>query len=222
MAKIFSFCIYGSQKKYCLGMIKNIVQITELFPDFEIWIAIGNDVPRDYIEKYETYKNVRVFRYETTGGRLMSYRFLFIDTPEADVMFVRDADSRFGDRDIYCINDFLMSNYKVFTIRDHPYHGRYIMGGMWGMKKIENFKISDCYSDYVSKKSDIDAYQSDQIFLENYVYPKYESVFIAYTDRPFGNETNKKIQPSRKDPYDFCGNVVLFDNDENEYYEFKL
>lgn len=55
---IFSFCIYGKDKKYCQGLIKNIEIINEFYPRFKIYVAVGNNVPEEYIDKYKKYTNV--------------------------------------------------------------------------------------------------------------------------------------------------------------------
>jgi hypothetical protein len=64
--KVFSYCIDGSQKKYCLGMVKNLEQIKKLFPDFKVWIYLGNDVPYEYIDQYKSFRNVTLINTDIT------------------------------------------------------------------------------------------------------------------------------------------------------------
>lgn len=219
---VFSYCIFGTNEKYCKGMLKNLVQIKDLFPLFEIWIHCGNDVPKEYIEKYNTFKNVKLIHYDITGGRLMSHRFFTIDSPDVSLMIVRDADSRFEDRDIWCMKEFIKSSYNAYTIRDHQYHNRKIMGGQWGMKKIKDINIQDSYETFKTEYKHIDNYRSDQDFIDKYIYNNNSVNFIAFSGfYKFEKETTVLIGIPRKTEYDFCGNVVLFDKDGNEYYEFK-
>ena len=63
--KVFSFCIFGNKKKYCLGLCKNLEIINKKLPDFYIWIYGGNDVPSEYIEKYKSYNNVKYIALHT-------------------------------------------------------------------------------------------------------------------------------------------------------------
>jgi hypothetical protein len=220
---VFSFCLYGSDSKYCMGMIKNLEQINKLYPFFETWIHCGNDVPSDYIKKYKSFKNVKLIPYDTTGGRMMSYRFFTIDDPTVGLMVIRDADSRFHDRDIWCIQNFICSSFSVFTIRDHPYHNRKIMGGQWGMKRIPEIKMEKSYEIFKTDYSNIDGYRSDQDFIDKYVYDNPYSKIIAYTSNyVYPKEVSMQILCPRKTIYDFCGNVVLFDKYDNEYYQFSL
>lgn len=220
---VFSYCLYGNNPKYCVGMIKNLEQINRLYPFFETWIHCGNDIPNEYIEKYQTFKNVKLIRYDVTGGRMMSYRFFTIDDSDVSAMIIRDADSRFQPRDIWCIQNFIRSPFTVFTIRDHPYHCRKIMGGQWGMKRIPEINIKESYEKFKTEYSNIDQYRSDQDFIDKYVYDSEYSKTIAYTSSfIFNKELPLTIPIERRDRYDFCGNVVLFDKDGNEYYEFSL
>lgn len=220
---VFSYCIYGNQPKYCVGMIKNLQQIEKLFPFFEVWIHCGNDVPSKYIEQYKSFKNVNIIPYNTTGGRMMSYRFFSIDDPSVSVMIIRDADSRFQQRDIWCNHKFMQSDYSVFTIRDHPYHNRKIMGGQWGMKRIPEIHIQESYSKFQQEYKYVDQYRSDQDFIDRYVYDSPYSKTIAYTSYyAHPKETTVPIDAPRNNKHDFCGNVVLFRDDGSEYYEFSL
>lgn len=222
MVNAFSFCVFGSDKKYCFGMIKNIIQIQDLFPEFSVFIHCGNDVPKSFIVSYASYQNVKIITHDVTGGRLMTYRFFTIDYPNVDIMITRDADSRFEKRDVWCIREFLNSNYAAFTVRDHPYHLRVMMGGLSGFRKIQIPGFNSMYDEYKHTLTDIDMYESDQLFLEKCIYPYYKSSFIAYANTQIYDEQILSIVQPRETEYDFCGNVVLFTDNDEEYYEFKL
>jgi hypothetical protein len=223
--KIFSYCIYGQAPKYCLGMLKNIEQITEFYPDFEIWITLGNDVPAAYIDKYKAYANVFLIYTEFSTGRLMAQRFFPIDDPTVDLLLVRDADSRFTLRDMWCINNFINSPYKAFTIRDHKYHFQEIMAGQCGLKRIPGLNIKEKYKQFVTEHTaDLDYYYNDQDFIIKNIYYPYKSIFIAYTSfNIFPSDENIINIPL---PHiamdDFCGNVVLFDEQNKEYTSFDM
>jgi hypothetical protein len=220
--RAFSYCVYGNQKKYCLGMVKNLEQIKELFPHYKVFIYLGNDVPQEYIDSYQTFNNVTLIRHAFTGGRLMSYRYFILET-DLDAIFIRDADSRFGDRDIWCINHFLKSGYTIFTIRDHPYHARSLMGGQTGFKCTKIPTIVSDYETFKNADSNPDRYQNDQDFIEQYIFNKYSDNIIAYSDFHHRGEKERAIIPlPRKSLEDFCGNVYLFDEHDNEYTEFTL
>jgi hypothetical protein len=220
--KVFSYCLYGNQKKYCLGMLKNLKQINKLFPDFIVYIYLGNDVPQEYIDQYISFQNVKLIHHNFTGGRLMSHRYFVLEN-EFDFIFIRDADSRFGERDLWCMGHFLNSNSKIFTLRDHKWHGRELLGGQTGFKNFSIPTIRSLYDIFVKKQSDIDRYQSDQDFIIEYIFYKNKQDVIAYSEyHNFGEGSNIKIPFPRKSIEDFCGNVYLFDKNDNEYTEFTI
>jgi hypothetical protein len=53
-------------------------------------------------------------------------------------------------------------------------------------------------------------------------YPNIKDI-VAYSELyNFREALNVKIPIPRKSPEDFCGNVYLFDKDDNEYSEFTI
>jgi hypothetical protein len=227
LKNVFSFCIYGNQLKYTEGLVRNLQQIQQYYPTFETWITVGSDTPQDYIEKYKTFPNVKLIFSNETGGRLMAYRFFAIDDPDVDIMIVRDADSRFTYRDQWCINKFLVSSNAIFTIRDHMWHQKEMMGGQWGMQKILGLNIQEKYNEFKQKCQNLDAYSSDQDFLRDYIYTPYKSHIVVFTSiYRFEGETCQTIELHRENACDFCGNVILFRKNYmdqlEEYPEFSV
>lgn len=219
----FTFCIYGSNPKYCEGLIRNLETIQATYPDFKVIISAGSDVPESYIAKYKSFSNVSLTQYKITGHRLMCYRFFAIDDDSVHTMFVRDADSRIGHRDKWCINRFISdSKHKIFTIRDHPEHGTQILGGQWGMKKIPGFSMKALYGLFLkSFNGNLDSYQVDQIFLRELIYKPFKTHFVAYVSNcAFPGEDIEPIAVEKKDKYDFCGNVIDYDSTGREYYVY--
>lgn len=212
MKMAFSFCIYGENRTYRDGLLANLVTISSLYPSFEKHIYAGCDVSEAYIEACEAFHSTYVHRLPFTGGRLMSHRFLAIDLPEVELMIVRDADSRITDRDRWCIDDFIASDFNLFTIRDHKFHYREIMGGLWGMRRIAGFSMREAYEEYASTSKDIDCYESDQSFLRKFVYRRYRESLLVYSPTwAFPGENSRKIGLGRNGPHDFCGNVIIVD-----------
>jgi len=153
----------------------------------------------------------------------MSYRLFPLDDMNVNMVITRDADSRFGNRDIWCIQDFIKSDYRIFTIRDHPYHGEPLMMGLSGFRKIMGLHIQESYFNFIKDKSDIDYYQSDQTFAKQVLYYPFQKLCIAYSNFiTFPNENYKNISILRENDYDFCGNVYLFDNCGIEYPHFNV
>ena len=100
-------------------------------------------------------------------------------------------------------------------MRDHPYHGVPILGGMWGARKPLLSDMVELIENY--DKGDF--WQVDQNFLTSVVYPivKKESfVHDGYFEkRPF---------PTKRDPkhfvgqaYSGCGKIL---DDEDTFQDF--
>ena len=150
MVKVFSFCLFGSRDKYVKGLLKNIELISAEFPDFEIWVYLGDDVP-----ELPFYSNVKYIHTGVKGNENMFFRFFPIDDESVEVAFVRDADSRVYKRDVGFIREFLASDKKFHNIKDHIHHlDCRIMAGMWGIKKgLLKRKLYDFYLDWKTYSS---------------------------------------------------------------------
>jgi hypothetical protein len=171
MRTVISFSLYGNINKYIGGLLENCKQINQIYPDFWIYVYLGNDFNRNIMTgKFDKITNLLFIETGKSGHELMSYRFFAIDRPEVNIMFSRDTDSRINIRDQYCINEFLKSDKKFQIIRDHLQHKTEILGGMWGIKKgLLNFNIEDKLIEF--KKTSGLGFGSDQQFLTKYIYP---------------------------------------------------
>jgi hypothetical protein len=216
MVNVFSFCIYGDNFMYTGGLIENLNMIQELYPDFQVWIYAGSNVPKDMIDKYSKYKQAKLIYCKEADASLMSTRFFPIDDESVDICFIRDADSRIHKRDQWCIQQFLQSDKLFHIIRDHYCHQRRIMGGMWGIKKGSlSEKIEDMYNSWIqSRMEKKDKYQADQDFLEDIIYPKIKNNVLITADRHrFGDEQTIIIQePVGNNGHDFVGSNINYIN----------
>ncbi len=225
--KVVSFCIYGSNEKYCRGLLENIEIIINKLSVFHIFIYVGDNVPQEWIDKYREYKKVKLIYTNRIGHDNMINRFFAIDEPHVELMIVRDADSRIHHRDLWCIYHFVHSNYGAHTIRDHPYHVTQIMGGLWGLKKnVLNKTISELYSLYNSNNVAVNLIQHDQFFLRDVVYNLIKSDLIVYglsKELYFGEDKHFLIIPFSIKNNDFCGQVIDYKNSvPYKVYEIEL
>jgi hypothetical protein len=178
MKKVISYSLYGSDKKYCIGMIENLKINKEKLPDWETYIYYSDDVPKEYIDMYKEYNPVLIncgkTEYNWEG---MFWRFRLFNDNNIDIFLSRDADSRITDREIKFINDFIESKYTFHIIRDHPGHGTEILGGTFGVKvkdfnKKYNIKNIDEYIlEYRKLYHKNIQKQPDQHFLRDNIWP---------------------------------------------------
>lgn len=200
--KVFSFCIYGTERNYYDGLLENINIIHEYYPDFEIYIYKGIC---DSSWTFEG-KNITVIETHREGGVNMFYRFLPITF--ADVGFWRDADSRITERDRWCISEFLNSSYLYHITRDHFWHTAKIMGCSFGWKKTLEFSFD----------INMFKYGDDELYIAKHVYPLVIKDALIHTNNyAFVGEHVELITIPQKDTYDFVGNVIWDGKPKFEY-----
>jgi len=228
--KAISFCIYGNNKKYCQGLLDNIININNnnFLKNFTIYIYAGSDVPSEYINKYKQFSNVKYITVDCSRSILKCYRYLPISdvNNNINVCFVRDVDSRMTDRDVWCIKQFLKSNNLFHTIRDHYYHKTYIMEGLFAFRNVKEMVETcsiDILNEWISRNRDkMDKYDVDSDFLKEMIYPiikkKYLDKFMIHSN--LVGYHNEKIYSiiDMNDEFDFVGNVYEYDQQK---YTFK-
>ena len=206
--RAFSFCLYGPPGyKYYTGLLENLELISKHYPEWIVFVYTGADVPETFIETLIS-KSVRVIRVPKTGPVLMMYRFLTIDQPGVDLMLVRDADSRIHMRDRWAIDEFVSSKFMAHSVRDHPYHGVPLLGGLWGVKLG---KIANGISQYITPFTDKPwAHGKDQDFLRSHIFPLLKDSLLVHTSQVFRfskEETIIKFPLEWTDAM-YCGKVV--------------
>lgn len=199
--KVFSFCLYGTSEHYYKGLLENIRIIEEFFPDFSIYVYLGECNPT-----WTLPENVTILKTGKAGpiNAWIRYKPLAF----AEVGFVRDADSRITERDRWCIQRFLESSYSYHIIRDHYWHKSHIMAGMFGWKETYPVVINEDLS--VS-------YGYDEQELTK-IYPDIVQKTLVHTNIfALTGEHTERIEPAHKDVYDFIGNVYKDDGPEFKY-----
>jgi hypothetical protein len=171
--KIFSFSLWGEDKIYTEGCIKNVALIRKYLPDWHTYIFASESVDKTILNRLLDINNVHLVKcpfIELTDCRGMFWRFAPISNENIDYIAIRDTDSRISPREVHAMLDWLDSGADVHIMRDHPYHNAPIMGGMWGIKGRKYKSLMDDINDFkpTSKKG------QDQEFLKNYLYCKIE------------------------------------------------
>jgi len=176
MVRVFSFTLFGSQDKYCKGLLKNIAIIEDTFPGWEAWVYCGDDIPEDIYLSLSEHSCVKLIPTKVVGMENKFYRFFSIDIPTVEINIVRDTDSRITERDQACIQDFLQSDKLVHIIRDHPNHHHRMMAGMWGIKQeavatcLDGQSIQSLFTAWKQSQS-ASGFWSDTEFLCQVLYP---------------------------------------------------
>lgn len=220
MVNVFSFCLYnGYTPLYYEGLLQNIELIQTHFPQAYTYVYIGNDVPDDFVIKLRGQRNVILRFTHATGSVNMIHRFFAIDEPEVDVMFVRDADSRIHWKDRWAIKQFLNSSAIVHIIRDHPHHTTAMMGGLWGMRKIEGFNIQTMYTEHKRTDTVDHGMGLDQNFLIDCVYPKIINVMMIHSSHPW---KFRPFETLHMFPFEYNDNIYCGKIEHHIYRDYPV
>lgn len=207
---IVAYSLWGEHPMYWVGALKNIEQVNNYFPDWKCRFYIDKDCNKELIEtiKGDNVEVVLVDSKDSFHG--MFWRFWAAEDEDVDIFLSRDCDSRFSNREIKAIEEWLNSDKDFHIMRDHPYHTVPILGGMWGsrnglMRKLELCKRIESWGRYESKGI-------DQDFLGEVIYPLVKDNSFEHSE--FGLNFGGKIKnfPTERIDFEFVGDVF----DEND------
>jgi protein O-GlcNAc transferase len=202
--KVISFSLWGDNPIYTEGAIRNADLAQELYPDWVCWYFVGQSVPKETVAELKRRNNTQVISMEEEGDWSgMFWRFYPASDPRVEVMVSRDTDSRLSRREKEAVNEWLRSGKSFHIMRDHPYHGTPILGGMWGVKFP---KLKDL-TKWIDSYTKGEFWQVDQNFLKEVVYDEVREDCIVHDEffenRPF---------PSKREGKEFVG--MAYDQDD--------
>lgn len=172
--KVISFCLWGQEKRYTVGLIENIKLVAKYYPGWYCYIYIHN---KSYTYKLKTELShfihmikIIVKDDETIRSkRFMLWRLEPLLDKDVELFISRDIDTRIFPREVCAVREWIKSGKDVHIMRDHPQHYNKILGGMYGMRccKFSGIDwialIENYYKVYGEE-------ENDQHFLEKYVY----------------------------------------------------
>ena len=216
--KVISFSLYGSNKKYTIGMLKNIDLVKKLYPEWKCYIYYNETVPIDIVKEMKSHEHVKLINMTDMKTPGMFWRFLPNDDNNVDYFIVRDSDSRINEREVDAVNEWLESGKKLHIMRDHPHHNFKILGGMWGLKSDLNFNFLKEINKY-NNSSNLYEKMTDMDFLRDIIYPKYvDDSFVHASSHK--HETWAKDFNIEWDNYKFIGEI--YNADDSREYQYKI
>jgi len=189
MTKIISFSLWGNEPKYCIGAIRNAELAEEIYPGWEVHIQMDYQVPmyvwRALGEMGDHVHAIRRLDPETHGmakgdWRGMFWRFEYaccqgLDN-EVEAFISRDCDSRLFRREAAAVEEWLESGKGFHIMRDHPWHGSQMLGGMWGCRNYALPEFLDLMYNTDGTNNLLghhdNRWQCDQDFLNTMIYPR--------------------------------------------------
>ena len=184
MNPVVSFSLFGTDMKYYVGAEKNVEQIKKMLPNWDVVIYYHQNMIRDgYVDKLTSMgaEMIDVTNITLNGKPSMDYPYFwrFLSFLDDRPSISRDLDSRFSDREISYINNWLSSNCDYFIIRDHPWHAP-VPSGLFGIKR----KISEFETHFIDFVNNQDLrWGADQEILYQYIQNiKKEDIFYCGYD----------------------------------------
>lgn len=202
MNKIISMSVWGDNPRYIVGARRQIELAEKHYPDWSIRLYVDNK-----FKFHDLFEAVDI-REVKDGSYGMFWRFMPLFESDDNIVMVRDSDSRITIREQRCIEEWLQSDQKFHTFRDHDAHYEFpIIGCAFAMKGKLSEELLNIMSAYMHSHK---YYLSDQFYLRDYVYPAIKDSMFVHSMRDDGwfAETRKKLI----NPFSFCGNGY----DEND------
>lgn len=204
MKNIISYCLWGDNPKYCVGAIRNSELSKIIYPDWISRFYVHYKVSDSII--YQLKKNnaeVIVVNEPVESWSNMFWRFRPLTDPEVKMFICRDTDSRLNEREKDAVNEWINSDKDVHIMRDHPYHGFAMLGGMIGFKQPIFNMLRTCLDNFDPQ----DTYGTDYVFFNDILYPNVVKNAMIHDE--FFQKNNF---PSPRRNFEFVGQVY----NENE------
>lgn len=188
--KVVSFCLWGNEKRYTVGLIKNIELCKLYYPEWKCFLYIHKtSVNKEVISSLSKYDNVSIIF--KNDNKIRSKRFMLwrmepiLYYPIVEYFISRDIDTRIQPREVLSVDEWLYSGKTLHIMRDHPQHYPKILGGMYGIKSEKLFKEN--WIDIIEEFYRVNGEEmDDQTFLCKYVYD-----IISTRDRIIHDEIKK-------------------------------
>lgn len=181
MRGLVSFCIFGDDPSniYYKGAVKNALAYANWRPQWDLWFYVGRSVPETVLESISFVNPRAHFEVMDAPENQTStyWRVNAVFHSDHDFILMRDVDSRLTNREQIAVDEWLDSDFPYHTMRDHPFHGRQLLAGLWGLKRSVYHELQGIPRE-VSQNEDF--YGIDQIALTNFVWPQCRRKVMAH------------------------------------------
>ncbi len=149
-SKIISMSLFGKNPLYTIGAVRNAQLLPVFFPGWVLRVYVAHPgsahaspdilVPSRILFKLKDLG--AQIAYVNASQNLISpklWKYLVADDQYVQYFLIRNAHTRFSDRDANAVNDWIRKNNSVLhCIRDHPEHAKYsVIDGLWGGNAVE-------------------------------------------------------------------------------------
>jgi len=219
--RVISMSLYGDDSDYAFGAIENAMIVRRDWPSWKLWVFHDEGIDQSTLT---VLRDLGVVLHPRTAPGIkdhnpMFWRFEVAKQTNVTRFLIRDCDARLTPRDKAAVDEWIASNQFFHVMRDHPFHGMPVMGGMWGA--VGGF-LPHAFFD--APRTTIIVYNDDQQKLKKYVWPfarrhalVHDSFFCEKDD--FKGTKWRPFPQQRVSKFDFVGNKYL---NENRYLGLNL
>lgn len=131
--RVIAFSLWGSEKRYINGAVRNLMVHKEVYPDWQIWIYHDSSVPQDTLNVlHDLGANLLPQTDKQSQKQKLCWRFKVANHADVGYFLVRDIDSVFSHREKITVEQWLHSGKWFHTIHDWWTHTDLILAGLWG------------------------------------------------------------------------------------------
>lgn len=182
MKKVISFSLWGNNPYYINGVDSVLPTARRLYPDWELWVYVTDDVDAATMEKISGH-GANVIVKERPEGKAFKFlpafwRFLPASDLSVERFIVRDIDSQITQREVTAVEEWQRSGKVLHIMRDHPKHEVPILAGMWGGKSSAMRDMDES----IKKWNNYAKYGCDQKFLGKVIYPKFYKDALIHSE----------------------------------------
>jgi hypothetical protein len=206
--KVIVFSLWGNNPMFCVGAIRNAAAAKEVYPEWVCRFYVDNTVPQEILKSIIS-SGCEIKQMPTNRDYSgLFWRMLPLVTNGCERFIVRDCDALVGKREAAAVKEWEDSGKPFHIMRDHHNHAHKIMGGMWG---AQGGYLKELEKDIRRRITASQAFNNDQVYLANVVWPLIKDKHMAHDDRKaITKEELPFVVPMRTD-YDFIGNKYKAD-----------
>lgn len=209
MINVISFCLWGIEPRYTIGLIKNIELAKKYYPNWECWCYIHEPTVNgefiNFLKKYDNVKIILKNDLPIRNLRFMLWRIEPLLDPNVKYLMSRDTDTRIQTREVMAVQEWVDSGKSLHIMRDHFQHYPKILGGMFGIKcneELQEINWIDNIEEFYFQNGEE---ENDQHFLEQTLYKMYEKDRIIHDEIKLYEGDDCKKYPI---PFERNGNFV--------------
>jgi hypothetical protein len=131
--RVIAFSLWGNEKRYIFGALRNLLLAPDLYPDWELWFYVDNSVSAGFLDIIRSLGGRVLPQEEKQSLREKScWQFKVTQHEEVGYFLIRDIDSVFSVRECNAVQEWLDSGKWFHIIRDWWTHTELIQAGLWG------------------------------------------------------------------------------------------